>query len=490
MNIRSVAAISLLLAATLLGGCASMAGLDTRSSVLETNRLAAGQSLAGATLSPAAWPRTDWWTRFRDPQLDHLMGEALTGNPTLRVAAARARKALALAQSTQAALYPQVNGNTTITRQRFPEHGLVPPPYAGTWKTQAQLEATLGYDLDLWGGNQAAYDSALGAARAAEIDSFAARLALSVNIAQAYVQLEHAYLQLDVASKTLADREQIHKLTQDRFNAGIDSQLAVKQSEAALPAAREHIAQLQEIIGLTRNQLAALAGQGPDRGLALARPALTTPADPAIPASLPADLLGRRPDIVAQRWRVEAARRDIDTAKAEFYPNVNLAAFIGFQSIGLSEFLQAGSRMLGAGPAITLPIFDSGRLRGHLAGKNADYDTAVEIYNQTLIEALRDVVDQFTSFRSLAEQHRQQVLAQTTAKEAYDLALLRFREGIGGYLDVLAAESQLLNQQALAVDLRARSMNLSINLARALGGGLDNTATPATIAQSPPQSPQ
>lgn len=486
MNIRSASTAGLLLAATLLGGCASMAGLDTQASPADANRLAAEQSLANATLSSAAWPRTDWWTRFHDPQLDRLMSEALTGNPTLRVAAARVRKALALAQATQAALYPRVNGDTTITRQRFPEHGLIPPPYGGTWKTQAQLEATLSYDLDLWGGNQAAYDSALGAAKAAEIDAFAARLALSVNIAQTYVQLEQAYLQLDVANKTLTDREQVHKLTLDRFNAGIDSQLAVKQTEAGLPAAREQIARLQEIIGLTRNQLAALAGQGPDRGLALTRPALTTPAEPVIPANLPADLLGHRPDIVAQRWRVEAARRNIDVAKAQFYPNVNLAAFIGFQSIGLAELLKAGSRTLGAGPAITLPIFDGGRLRGQLAGKNADYDTAVEIYNQTLIEALHDVVDQLTSFRSLTEQHRQQVLAQTTAQDAYDLALLRFREGVGSYLEVLAAESQLLTQQALAVDLRARDMNLSINLARALGGGLEDTAVPlATVAKSP-----
>lgn len=486
MNIRSGTTAGLLLAATLFSGCASMAGLETRASPADANRLAAAQSLANTSLSAAAWPRTDWWTRFRDPQLDRLMDEALAGNPTLRVAAARARKALALAQTTQAALYPQVNGDTAITRQRFPEHGLVPPPYGGTWKTQAQLEATLSYDLDLWGGNQAAYDSALGTARAAEIDAFAARLALSANIAQTYVQLDHAYLQLDVANKTLADREQVHKLTLDRFNAGIDSQLAVKQTEAGLPAAREQIARLQEIIGLTRNQLAALAGQGPDRGLALARPALTAPADPVVPASLPADLLGRRPDIVAQRWRVEAARRDIDIAKAQFYPNVNLAAFIGFQSIGLSEFLKAGNRTLGAGPAITLPIFDSGRLRSHLAGKNADYDTAVEIYNQTLVEALHDVVDQITSFSSLTEQHKQQALAQATAQDAYDLALLRFREGVGSYLEVLAAESQLLNQQALAIDLRARDMNLSINLARALGGGLENTDAPfLAVAKSP-----
>jgi NodT family efflux transporter outer membrane factor (OMF) lipoprotein len=297
---------------------------------------------------------------------------------------------------------------------------------------------------------------------------------LSASIAQAYVQLQRAYLQLDVAEQTLAERGHIYQLTQERFAAGIDSRLAVKQAESALPAMREQIAQWQETIALTRNQLAALLGQGPDRGLAIARPAADALATVEIPPNLPAELIGRRPDIVAQRWRVEAARQDIVVAKAQFYPNVNLSAFIGLQSIGLSNLLHASAGTLGGGPAVTLPIFDAGRLRGNLADRNAEYDAAVELYNQTLVDALRDVVDQLISFRSLAEQRTQQTLAQATAREAYDLALLRFREGIGNYLEVLTAESQLLVQQSLDADLRARRLNLSINLARALGGGFEN----------------
>lgn len=480
MKIQMKLTASALLIAMFTAGCASMQGLVPESSPNSAGSLAAAKSIAGSRLSATAWPAADWWKRFNDPQLDRLMDEALAGSPTLRVAEARARRALAFAQTTKAALSPQINADTSITRQRFPEHGLVPPPVAGAWQTQAQLQATLDYELDLWGKNRAAYDSALGKAKAAEIDAFAAKLALSADVAQAYVQLQRAYLQLDVAEKTLAEREQIYALTRDRFDAGIDSRLAVKQAESALPATREQIAQLQETIGLTRNQLAALLGQGPDRGLEIARPSAHALGAVEIPSALPAELLGRRPDIVAQRWRVEAARKDIDAAKARFYPNVSLTAFIGFQSIGLPGFLQAASSTLGVGPAMTLPIFDGGRLRGNLAASNADYDAAVELYNQTLVDALRDVVDQLTSFRSLDEQRKQQKLAQATAREAYDLALLRFREGVGNYLEVLTAESQLLVQQSLDVDLRAREIDLSINLARALGGGFDGTPVPVT----------
>ena len=469
----TVSALSLSLAA---GGCGSTNGLSTQASLGDANALAAQKSLAGTPVASASWPRGDWWTALGDAELDRLIEEALAGSPTLKVAAARTRKALGFAETSKAALYPRVDASYEATRERFPEHGLVPPPAAGAWSTVHQLQATLAWELDFWGKNRAAYESALGEAKAAEVDAYAARLALSANIAQAYVQLQRAYLQLDVAQTTLKEREQIFALTRDRNAAGVDSRLELKQAESALPATREQIAQLNETIALTRNQLAALLGQGPDRGLSIGRPDAHSLETVALPASLPAELLGRRPDLVAQRARVEAAQKEIAVAKAEFYPNVNLIAFIGLQSLGSAGFLSAASRTLGVGPAINLPIFEAGRLRGNLAGKNADYDVAVESYNQTLADALRDVVDNLASFRSVAEQRREQAQALSTAQEAYDLALLRYREGIGNYLQVLSAEQPLLAQQSLDADLKSREISLSIDLVRALGGGFDDSA--------------
>jgi NodT family efflux transporter outer membrane factor (OMF) lipoprotein len=482
MTLRAGSLLSGLSLALIVAGCASTTGLSTQASLQSANALAAEKSLAGAAASATAWPTTDWWRSFNDPQLDQLIDEALADSPTLKIAAARTRKALAFADNARSALYPQVNADLEITRERFPERGLVPPPFAGSWSTLHQLQATLNWELDFWGKNRAAYESALGQARATAVDAYAARLALSSNIAQAYVQLQRAYLQLDVAEATLKEREQLYALTRERNAAGIDSRLELKQAEAALPATREQIAQLQETIQLTRNQLAALLGQGPDRGLAIARPAATALAAVALPSTLPAELLGRRPDLIAQRARVEAAQKDIASAKAEFYPNVNLMAFVGLQSFGGAGFLSAASRMMGFGPAVSLPIFDAGRLRANLAGRNADYDIAVEQYNQTLADAIRDVVDQLASFRSVDEQRRQQVQAQSTAQEAYDLALLRYREGIGNYLQVLSAEAPLLTQQGLDADLRSRQLTLAINLIRALGGGFDEAALSVAAA--------
>jgi NodT family efflux transporter outer membrane factor (OMF) lipoprotein len=483
MIVRMRNIVAALLATTLIAGCADMGALSTQASTRNANTLAATNSLMSAPLSPAAWPTTDWWKSLNDPQLDQLMAEALAGSPTLKVAAARTRKALAFADSAKAALYPQINGNLVITEQRFAEHGIYPPPFAGTWNTFNQMTANLNWEIDFWGKNRAAYESALDQARVAEVDAYAARLALSVNVAQTYVQLQRAYLLLDVAELTLKEREQTYALTRDRNAAGLDSRLELKQAETALPATRELITRLNETAALTRNALAALLGQGPDRGLAIARPAAQAMRAIALPTDVPAELLGRRPDLVAQRWRIESTQQNIANAKAQFYPNINLAAFIGLQSLGSAGFLSSASRTLGIGPAITLPIFEGGRLRANLAGTNADYDIAVEQYNQALADSLKDVVDQLASWRSVEQQRTQQKVALDTAQEAYDLALLRYREGIGNYLQVLSVEAPLLEQQSLEAELRARQLEIAINLVRALGGGFDDASPPLASAR-------
>jgi len=483
MSTRITLAVVAVPALALIAGCASMDGLAPHSSTRDASALAAQQSLRDAHVADAAWPARDWWKALNDAQLDALIDEAVRGSPTLNIAAARARKALAAADEVATALSPRIDGSASSTRERFPNNGLTPPPLGGSTRTVNQLQATLSWEIDFWGKNRAAYEAALGAARAAEVDAYAARLALSTSIAQAYVQLQRAYLLHDVAVATLAERQRIYELTRDRNAAGLDSRLELKQAESAVPATREVLVALDERMVLARNQIAALLGAGPDRGLAIERPTGAALASVALPSTLPAELIGRRPDVIAQRWRIEAASSDIAAAKAQFYPNVNLVAFAGLQTLGAANLLAAASGMAGVGPAITLPIFDAGRLRANLAGKDADYDVAVEQYNQTLADAMRDVVDQLASFRSVAAQRAQQQQALATTREAYELALLRYREGLGNYLQVLSAEQPLLDQQSLDADLRARELELSINLVRALGGGYE---PPLTLGEVSP----
>ncbi len=457
--------------AVVVAGCANPGGIGHRSSLAEPAALATEQTFANETAG-AAWPELDWWKRFGDAQLDALVEEGLAGSPSIRLARARVDEAVATAQIAGAPLSPQVGAGADVTRQRFSEHYIFPPPIGGSTFTTTQLSLSVGYELDFWGKNRAAYDAALGRTRAAEADSFAARLVLSSALAGVYVQLARAFDQLDLAKRELHDRESVQKLTDDRVRAGLDSRLELKQVETSIPAARTRIAQMEEEIALRRNQLAALLGQGPDRGLAIARPSLHV-TSVALPSRVPADLLGRRPDVVASRLRAEAAARDIASAKADFYPNVNLSALIGVQSVSLSNLLTAGSSVPTAGAAIRLPILDGGRLRGALAARNADYDLAVEQYNQTLADALREVVDQLTSLRSVQTQRTEVETALASAEEAYGLAVTRYQAGLGSLLQVFTAEMAVLEQRTLRADLQSRELTLSINLIRALGGGFD-----------------
>lgn len=480
-----VAKLILCIATGLLAACASTGGLSTHSRRLAPETLATQRSLAAWPLSVAAWPIEDWWTRFGDPQLDRLMRSALANQPSLRAAEARVRQAQAAAGISAAALHPQGQLNLKGAQQRFSENGIYPKNLAGHVDSINDAQLGVSQALDFWGRNRAALDAAMDRARAAEVDAQAARLLLSTSLARTYLRLDTAWAQRDLAARTLAQRDDVLALVRRRVMADVDSQLELTQAEAALPAARESIAAIDETIALAANQLAALQGQGPDGGLVIQRPQLGPASQRiALPTALPAELLGRRPDIVAERWSVEALRQDIAVAHARFYPNVTLNAFAGLQSVGLGDLLSLGSRTLGIGPAISLPVFDGGRLRANLAFNQAAYDAAVEQYNGTLINALHDVVDQLVSLRWLATQRTEQDQALALSQRAYALARSRYRSGLANYLQVLAAETQVLQQQRAVVASAGRERELQLNLIRALGGGLTPVAPPVAANAS------
>lgn len=457
--------LSALAAALALAGCANMSGIDTQAQLRQPVSL----HLDGG--EAAAVP-TQWWREFGDEQLNRLVDLALAGNPNLRVAQARLARAQAAGEIAGAALLPQVNGSFDVMRQRYSETGLLPPPVAGSVRNSATLQAGASWELDFFGKNRALLESALGTARAAQADTEAARILLAGNVARSYFQLARANDQLAVAQRTLAQREEQLRLVRDRVDAGLDTRLELRQSEGGLPEARQQIEALQEQASLAQNTLAALVGE-PNTAVVTAPPRLGSIKPLAIGNVIPMDLLGRRADIAAARWRVEAAGDDIKNAKAQFYPDINLAAFAGLSSLGLGKLLNAGSLQWGVGPAIRLPIFEAGRLRANLRGKTADYDAAVESYNVAVIDAVHEVGDQLVSRKSIALQQSEQRQAQQAAESAYEIAVQRYQAGLGNYLNVLGAETAVLAQRRLAVDLAARALDTQVGLSRALGGGYE-----------------
>ncbi|WP_313061736.1 efflux transporter outer membrane subunit, partial [Pseudomonas rhodesiae] len=208
------------------------------------------------------------------------------------------------------------------------------------------------------------------------------------------------------------------------------------------------------------------------------------PAAVAVPAVLPAELLGRRPDLIAARWRVEAAGRNIDASKTRFYPNLNLSASAGAESLLGDAMFGSASRFFNIAPTVSLPIFDGGRLRADLDARDADYDLAVAQYNKTLVQALGDIGNTLSQLRDTGRQIQAQQHATDIAQQSYDTVVQRYGSGIGSYLDVLSIEQQLLQAQRQLATLNAGQITLSIQLMQALGGGYSasNVAstTPAT----------
>jgi NodT family efflux transporter outer membrane factor (OMF) lipoprotein len=457
--------------AMLLAGCASFGGAHTESKAIDATSLAVTKTFGQASV--ATWPRDDWWKQFHDPGLDALIDEGLAdGNAiSLRLAEARLRGAQAVVRGAESRELPSLGLNASTTREHFSENFIYPPPLGGSTYNINSGTLDFKYELDLWGRNRAAIGTARSQARVAEADRQAARLALSTSLARAWFQLQRLSSVRDVTEQAIRQRTDVLALARQRFDAGLDTNAELRQAEAQLPAARVDLAQIDESIGLVRNQIAALLGKGPDRGRGIGVPQGVSSAVVALPASLPAELVGRRPEIVAARWRVEAARGQIESARAEFYPNIDLVASAGFIALGASQFLKAGSRNWSGGPALTLPIFEGGRLRANLAGRNADYDVAVEQYNSAVVDAVRDVADQVIAMQSVVAQIDDQHLARVKTEEAYDVAVIRYRAGLTTYLTVLNALTSVLQQERADAELRARILDVDVTLIRALGGG-------------------
>jgi NodT family efflux transporter outer membrane factor (OMF) lipoprotein len=465
--------VLVLLLAGSLGACANFDGIAPTGQLLDASALQAPAPDAPAPPDTSTALSVQWWNDFGDAQLSQIVEQAIAHNPSLRVAQARLERAQAVSEVAGALTRPGLSGSADLTHQLFTATGMYPPPLAGSVRDTATLQATGVWELDFFGKNRAALDAALGQVRAAQADAQAARMLLASSVTRSYFALLRIQAQLALAKRSLAQREQLRSLVQDRVSAGLDTQLELRQSEGALPDMRLQIEALNEQMQLARNALTALVST-PNSALAPVLPAQAAIKSVALAQTIPLDLLARRADIAAARQRVLAATRDMDSAKAQFYPNINLVAFAGLSSIGFDRLLEAGSQQWGVGPAIRLPLFDGGRLRANLRGKTADLDAAIASYNGLVIEAIHDVADQLASTRAIARQQDEQAQSQAKVQATFDIARQRFDAGLATSLQVLSAETAVLAQQRQAIDLAARALDTQVQLIRALGGGFQD----------------
>lgn len=448
---------SLLALVSVLAACADSSGLHA-----EAKKLPVPKPVKVNVSGDA-----QWWRVFHDKQLNHLIDAALTNAPDIRIAQARVRLAQRQADASGANLGPTLAANGSAIRQKLSPQGLFPPPLGGSVFNLGQLTLDFNYEFDWWGKNRAALKAALAEVNASKAEMAEARLVLSVAVAQSYFKLQSDAAKTAVAQAMLAKQQNLLHLLQLRAHRGLTSDLPMDQYASAIASLHLDIAQLTELEKLDRNAIAALLAQPPSFGDGIS---ITTDVPPVLPGDIPADTIGSRPDIAAQSQEIQAASALADAAKADFYPNINLGASVGFQSIGLTKLLQSGSEMASVGPAIHLPIFDGGRLRAALGAQYAQYDIAVETYNRSVITAMRDVNAATVSLRALRQQIEAQQHMIAALEQARHLAQSRYRSGLDDYIVVLQAELPLMNAQQTFVDLQARQFAVTLSLVQALGG--------------------
>lgn len=457
-------------ALTILAGCA-VPNLGEAPRIAETASFASKSSFAGMKVE---WPKDQWWTVYGDAQLSALIDEALADSPSLDAAAARLRRADALAAQSNAARVPTVSSHSAVNFSREDLSVEAPDSLSAVfpegWSTRSNSQTRIEYQLDFFGKNRAAFEAATSRTDVAAAELAAARLELSTAVASAYADFARLTADRGAAAETVRVREESAGLSRQRFDRGLEDEGQTKQSESQLAQARASLISLDGQLELARHQIAALLGKGPDRGLTLSAPAISGRAI-GVPETAGIDLMGRRPDLTAARLRAEAAGHQIDVARADFYPNVTLSAVGGMQTLGIDR-LGGGTLLFGqVGPAVSLPIFDGGRRKGTYRQSRADYDEAVALYNKAVVGALREVADAVSDQRSLDAQIRETRLAHEAAQTSYRLARQRYQGGLSSYVDLLVVENSLITTRQNLARLETRAFALDVAMVRALGGG-------------------
>lgn len=456
--------------ALVLAACASLPPAQPARVAKAASAYETAQTLSAAPV--ADWPADAWWKGYGDAQLNALEDEALKGSPTLAAAEARLRRAQSLVSQAKAADLPRIGASADANEAKQSYNLGIPAQFVPQgYNSYGRLALDASWELDFFGKNRAAIAAATSEVKAAEADAAQARLTLSTAVASTYAELSRLYAQRDVAEQAVRLRQETSDLVAKRVANGLDTKAESEQAAAGPPASKAELSALDEQIALTRNALAALVGAGPDRGLAIARPAAATLKPFGLPENLPANLIGRRPDVVAAKWRAEAATSRTKQAKAAFYPDINLTGFIGYQSLYLDKLFASGSDIGQVGPALRLPIFEGGRLRAGLRGAEADRDAAVASYDGALTQALREVADVAASQKALTSRLADARAALTANENAYRIARLRYEGQLSTYQSVLLAEQSVLAQRRVVADLESRAFALDIALVRALGGG-------------------
>jgi multidrug efflux system outer membrane protein len=415
--------------------------------------------------------KQNFWETFDDAVLTGLEQEATTNSPDLRAAFERVEESRAVARITRADLFPGVSFDPNASRTRYSANRTTQPGstvlgYAGN---DFVLPLDLSYEVDLWGRVRRSFRSAREQAQASAAAYQTVLLSLQADVAKTYFMIRSIDLNRRVVAETVALRKKNLTLVESLHRGGADSAVDVAQAVTELASAEADLVGLELRRAQLENALAVLCGRASSSFSLAETTRFYQP--PAIPIGLPADLLERRPDVAQAERSMAAASEGIGIAKAAFFPAIQLTGSAGVESVELKDIFNWESRAWSIGPNISLPLFQGGRHRAGLQRAKAAYQETVAQYRSQVLVAFREVEDGLVGLRLLKEQFEAQMRAVGAAKQVANLSLLRYKEGLVSYLEVVVADRTALENEILAYDLNGQSIVTTVQLIKALGGG-------------------
>ena len=471
--------------AFLIGSCAWIPKGDPPAEYLEPPEMK--ETLAEVTSRFQQWPEDRWWEQFGNPELNELMETALKDNPGLKLASARLRQAEALVKVEGARLLPFLEADASLTYERLSQHGVfaaLNPEVAGVRFMLGIINPlSFRYEFDFWGKNRALLEAALGHAAAEEAEKAEVRLRLTAGIARAYFRGQALQQQLNIVKAIVDIRRDLRNLAQTRFRLGLDNDQPVKIAVAEYEAAFKRQAGVRDQLDVQRHLLARLAGKGPDEAMHLfEKPTAIIPNQIPVPDHLSIGLLVHRPDLAAALYRAHAASRLVKVAKTQFYPTIDLTAFVGFNALTLTKGADQLANLLfsgqsfsyGVAPGLRIPWFEGGRLRGELGAQRAEYDGAVELYNDTLLDAMREVADSLSAWQTTHEMMESHKRLLASLGEDWRLAKVRLVSGLDDDREVLRHRHPVLEEEYVLRALESDQLVAAVDLIESLGGGYHN----------------
>jgi NodT family efflux transporter outer membrane factor (OMF) lipoprotein len=415
-------------------------------------------------------PRDRWWTLYGNAELDELEKRLIAGNPTLAAALANYAQARALADQARAGLFPTLGLSASVERDRESVHAPLKGPTTPTYYDANTVGGNVGYELDLWG--QIRNEVAAGEATAASgADLENARLSLTAQLVDDYIQLRSLDRDRAILDATVEAYARALKLTEQRHNAGIAPGLDVSQAQTQLNAAGSQTAQTLAQRALMEHAIAALLGVS--ASTFSIEPQIVAIKLPQIPAGVPATLLERRPDIAAAQRRMMAANANIGVARAAYFPALTLGAQGGFQSTAYSNWLSAPSAFWAVGPNALLSVFDGGLRRAQVAQARAQFDASAANYRSTVVGAFQQVEDSLAALNHYHDAAVDEKAAVDAAQRTLDLSMALYKQGAIDYLTVVTSQTAVLQTQLEALNLDTLQLRSSVDLIRGLGGGWD-----------------